>query len=209
MRLVVATRSRHKLREIRQILEELAPVELVDLTEAGVPESPEEEGIECFDTFAENALAKARYFAARSGLPTLADDSGLCVDALGGAPGVRSKRYAGVEGPDTDAANNRRLLGEMEDVPPAERQAHYVCAVAIVHEGEEHLFEGRFHGEILPEPRGEAGFGYDPLFLVPEYGLSFAQLPAGEKNRISHRSRALHAAAGYLREAGEPGADAP
>ncbi|HYQ38633.1 MAG TPA: RdgB/HAM1 family non-canonical purine NTP pyrophosphatase, partial [Pseudomonas sp.] len=148
---------------------------------------PEETGL----SFVENAILKARHAARVSGLPALADDSGLAVDALGGAPGIYSARYAG--GKD-DAANNAKLLAELADVPDAERGAQFVCALALVRHAEDPLpilCEGLWHGRILHEARGEHGFGYDPLFWVPECDCASAELPAAEKNRLSHRARAM------------------
>jgi XTP/dITP diphosphohydrolase len=201
-RILVATRNPDKLREIRQILRD-PDVELIDLATAGVEERPEEEEIECYDTFAENALAKARYFAAGTELPVLADDSGLCVDALNGAPGVRSKRFSGrtdLRGPELDRANNERLLRSLAAVPREERTGRYVCAVAIVGpDGGERVFEGTCEGEILEAPKGSGGFGYDPLFYLPDEGATFGELRPEAKNRISHRARAVWAAAQVLR----------
>ena len=134
-RVLVATRSRHKLREIREILAEVGAIDLVDLDDAGVAREPEEESIECYETFRDNALAKARYYAARSGLRTVADDSGISVDALAGEPGVRSKRFSGrtdLEGDALDAANNALLLHRLRGVPESRRGAHYLCVAAIV-----------------------------------------------------------------------------
>lgn len=202
--LLVATRSDGKIREIRRILHEAGYPEptLLTLGDAGIEESPEEEEIEVFDTFEENALAKARYFCRLSGLLTLADDSGLCVDALGGAPGVRSKRFSGradLRGEPLDAANNARLLEALWDLPAAARSAQYVCVAALVAPaGEERLFRGRCDGVILTEPRGRGGFGYDPLFYLPDDGATFGELPAERKNEISHRARAVRAAAAAL-----------
>jgi XTP/dITP diphosphohydrolase len=197
-RLLVATRSSHKLREIAEILGELPDLRLLDLTQAGISRSPREDEIECFDTFEENALAKARFFASRSGMPVLADDSGLCVDALGGAPGVRSKRFSGrsdLAGQPLDDANNERLLSELEGVPPQRRSARFVCALALVAPpSTEHVFRGTVQGFILDQLRGEHGFGYDPLFFLPSLGASLAELPPSEKNRISHRASAVRAA---------------
>jgi XTP/dITP diphosphohydrolase len=199
---LVATRSRHKLREIREILAEVGGPEVMDLGGAGVEYDPEEEEIERFSTFRENALAKARHFAALSGLRTLADDSGLCVDALDGAPGVQSKRFSGrsdLAGAALDAANNSLLLERLRDVPRGERGAHYVCVAAIAGPGEgEVVFEGRCHGEILEAGRGRGGFGYDPLFFVPAEGATFGELDPGRKNRISHRAAAIRSAAPTL-----------
>ena len=148
---------------------------------------PEETGL----SFVENAILKARHAARISGLPALADDSGLAVDALGGAPGIYSARYAGGLG---DAANNAKLLEALRDVPDAERGAQFVCALALVRHADDPLpilCEGLWHGRILFEARGAGGFGYDPLFWVPECDCASAELPAAEKNRLSHRARAM------------------
>lgn len=200
---VVATRSAHKLREIREILSDVRSLRLLDLDEAGVEASPDEDAIEVFDTFTENALAKARYFSEKTGLAALADDSGLCVDALGGQPGVRSKRFSGrtdLSGGELDRANNDLLLERLHGVPEDQRAARYVCAVALAWpSGEELVAEGEAAGSILESPRGSGGFGYDPLMLAAGTGLTFAELPPEEKNRISHRARALAAAAELLR----------
>jgi XTP/dITP diphosphohydrolase len=203
-RLVVATRSEHKLNEIRELLRDIPNLEVVDLIQAGVEETAAEDDIEVHDTFAENALAKARYFADRTGEAVLADDSGLCVDALRGAPGVRSKRFSGradLRGAGLDRANNSVLLARLLDVPLERRTAHFSCAVALVRpRGSTELFHGRCDGVILPEPRGVGGFGYDPLFLSDEIGNTFAEATPEEKNRVSHRARAVSAARGALRE---------
>ncbi len=200
--LVVATRSAPKLREIAAILPEIAGLTLRDLDSAGLFAKPEEEGIEAFATFRENALAKARYFARCSGRMVLADDSGLCVDALDGAPGVHSKRFSGrldLEGEALDRANNELLLRSLEGVPLQRRTARYVCAVALVEpEGREATFEGRCEGLILPSAYGEKGFGYDPLFLLPAAEATFGEVDGALKNRVSHRARAVRAAAGEL-----------
>ena len=202
-RLVVATRSEHKLSEIRKMLDDIPGLDVIDLNAAGVEESDEEDAVEAHDTFAENALAKARYFARRAGTTVLADDSGLCVDVLNGAPGVRSKRFSGrtdVRGTALDRANNALLLATLEDVPAEERTAHYTCAVAVVTPtGAEHVFYGECYGRILHEPRGVGGFGYDPLFLSDDLGVTFAEADPQEKNRVSHRARAIAAAHDALR----------
>ena len=204
MKLLAATRSAHKLREIRELLADVPGLELLGLHEAGVPYDPHEETLEPWPTFEENALSKARWFHARSGLPTVADDSGLEVEALAGAPGVRSKRFAAVldevEGEARDRANNRHLLSLLGAVPGAGRRARYVCALALV-EGKREplLLRGEAEGVILETPRGEGGFGYDPLFLDPELGRSFAELTRQEKNARSHRGRAFRALAERLR----------
>ena len=202
IRILAATRSTDKLREIRQILGAHRGVEVIDLRDAGIPESPEEDAIEAFDTFGENALAKARYFAAHSGIPTLADDSGLVVDALGGEPGVRSKRFSGrteLRGRELDRANNALLLERLAGVPRPQRTARYVCAAALVLPGgEEHLFTGTCEGEILEEPRGSGGFGYDPLFFLPGEGATIGELPPARKDALSHRGDAMRAAGEWL-----------
>lgn len=197
MTALVATRSEHKLREIRRILPADSCLDLVSLSEVGVPESAEEVEIESFDTFRANALAKARYFASRSGMLTLADDSGLCVDALGGRPGVRSKRLAGrtgLAGATLDAENNRTLLSLLEGMSPDQRTARYVCAAAArFPDGRELVFEGSCAGQILDAERGHGGFGYDPLFLVLSLGRTFGELPPETKDGISHRAQAFAA----------------
>lgn len=210
-RVLVATRSPHKLAEIREILGDL-PIEFLSLDELGVEPRPEEEGIERYATFRENALAKARYFHARVGLATLADDSGLCVDGLEGGPGVRTKRFA----PEhlaarfgRDEANNRWLLERLRDVPPEGRRAEYRCAIAALGGGapEPFVTEGRVAGRIARTPRGEGGFGYDPLFVLPSHGRSFAELPWAVKRDRSHRARALRGLRPWLEAlvAGDPG----
>jgi XTP/dITP diphosphohydrolase len=184
-KLVVATRNRGKIREIQALLDGL--VETV-LCAADFPELAET--VEDEQTFRDNALKKAREAMLFSGLPALADDSGLVVDALDGRPGVYSARFAG-EGAG-DAANNRHLLGELDGVPADRRQAAFVCALAFVTpDGCEEVFSGRVGGAILAAGRGEGGFGYDPLFLVDGYDLTMAELPLQEKNKISHRGQAL------------------
>ena len=200
--IVVSTRSAHKLGEIRRIIEDEGGPSVIDLEAAGVACDPAEEEIEVYETFAENALAKARYFAAASGRPVLADDSGICVDALGGKPGVRSKRFSGridLDGAELDAANNALLLERMRDVPGAGRGAHFLCVAALVLPGgEEHLFEGRCDGTILEAERGRGGFGYDPLFRPDGFELSFAEIDSAMKNRVSHRARAIRALARWF-----------
>jgi XTP/dITP diphosphohydrolase len=200
--LLVATRSAHKLREIREILGD-PRCRIVDLDDIGIPETAEEDALECFQTFEENALAKARHFQRLSGAPTLADDSGLVVDVLDGQPGVRSKRFSpdsGLSGAARDGANNELLLRKLATVPDGERSARYVCVVALATEDGEHCFRGECEGSIALQPRGTAGFGYDPLFVVPGDGRTMAELDAAEKNAISHRSRALRAAEPVVRQ---------
>ncbi|CAN5830205.1 XTP/dITP diphosphatase [soil metagenome] len=199
-KLLVATRSAHKLQEIREILRDSWAGELVDLNTAGIPEGPDEDSIEIFGSFAENAMAKARYFGRLADLAVIADDSGLCVDALGGAPGVHSKRFApSVAGIETDQANNVHLLHLLNGVPPRARTARYICVIALATpERGEQLFEGSCEGEILTMPRGTGGFGYDPLFLPAGSDRSFGELSQRRKNLISHRAQALKAAADHL-----------
>ena len=202
MKLLVATRNAGKVREIHEILAAVPGVEVVGLAELNVPESPEEDDVEAFDTFEENALAKARYFAGKTGLAALADDSGICVDALGGAPGVRSRRFAPVDearGERQDQANNRHLVHLLADVPDQRRTARYVCAVAVAWPGRAELVRTRTcEGVVLREPRGAAGFGYDPLFYIEDEGRTFGEIPAERKHEISHRGRALRAMAQAL-----------
>ncbi len=195
MILLVATRSHHKLVEIRSLLSGVPDLQVLDVNEAGVPFDPEEEHLEPHDTFEENALSKARHFHARSGLPTVADDSGLEVLALAGAPGVRSKRFApGVEaqGCDLDAANNRHLLALLAGRPAADRAARFVCVAALV-DGDQPpvVCRGEVPGVILEAERGSGGFGYDPLFFDPKLEKTFAELSREEKNERSHRGRAF------------------
>jgi XTP/dITP diphosphohydrolase len=201
---LLATRNAGKLRELRALFDGLG-VAVVDLVAAGVPESAEEDALEAFDTFEENALAKARYYFERTGLPTIADDSGLAVVALGGAPGVRSKRYSGVTGStaEVERANNaalqRALAGSAD---PSNRRAKFVCAAAFVdHEGEL-VARGETHGEIAFEPRGAEGFGYDPYFVSDDLGVTFAEAGIAEKEAVSHRGRAFRALVASLVERG-------
>ncbi len=209
MMLLLATRSGHKLHEIRSILRDVPALHLIDLNDAGVPESPDEDRIEIYDTFEGNAVAKARYFQGLTGMATVADDSGLVVDALGGAPGVRSKRYspsgADLGGEELDRENLEHLLRKLSDVDPADRTARYVCVAALVREqgGEPKTFEGRAEGVILETGRGRGGFGYDPVFFDRHSGKTFAELTPEEKNAISHRGAAFRALAAHLTETSE------
>jgi XTP/dITP diphosphohydrolase len=182
--LVLASHNAGKLKELQAMLGE--SVQLRSIGEFSSVE-PEETGL----SFVENAILKARNAARISGLPALADDSGLAVDFLGGAPGIYSARYADGQG---DAANNAKLLDVLKDVPQAERGAQFVCVLALVRHADDPLpiiCEGLWHGRILPAPSGEHGFGYDPLFWVPERDCSSAELSPSEKNLISHRARAM------------------
>lgn len=205
--LVVATRNPGKVREIQEILAGFPELEIVSLEALGIEETPEEDALEVFDTFEENALAKARHFARLTGHLTLADDSGICVDALGGAPGVRSRRFApgpDLRGAEQDQANNTHLLQQLAGMPESGRGAQYVCAAALVgREGEEAVFLGTCDGVVLEEPRGEGGFGYDPLFYIPTERCTFGELAPDRKNEISHRGRAVRQAAEALRESAQ------
>ncbi len=198
MRVVVATRNRGKLRELVPLLSEAGlGLELLTIDEL----APEAELREDGDTFEANAFAKAEQAAAATGLPALADDSGLEVDALAGAPGVYSARYAG-PGAD-DARNNAKLLQALRDVP-LPRTARYRCVAAYVDpaRGQRIARAGSCEGEILAAPRGDGGFGYDPLFLVPGLGRTMAEVPLDQKNRLSHRAAAFRALAEALRALG-------
>ncbi|WP_223456683.1 MULTISPECIES: RdgB/HAM1 family non-canonical purine NTP pyrophosphatase [unclassified Pseudomonas] len=182
--LVLASHNAGKLKELQAMLGE--SVHLRSIGEFSSVE-PEETGL----SFVENAILKARNAARISGLPALADDSGLAVDFLGGAPGIYSARYADGKG---DAANNAKLLDVLKDVPEAERSAQFVCVLALVRHADDPLpilCEGLWHGRILTEASGEHGFGYDPLFWVPERDCSSAELSPSDKNQISHRARAM------------------
>jgi len=184
-KLVLASRNRGKLKELRKLLKGY-PFEVCSL--ANFPDIPEIE--ETGFTFKENALIKARTVAHKTGHLTLADDSGLEVDALNGAPGIHSSRFAGLE--HDDEANNRKLLRLLEGVPLEKRSARFRCVVAVVDpEGFEATAEGLCGGKIGFEPKGENGFGYDPLFIVEEYGCTMAELDPEIKNKISHRAKAL------------------
>ena len=189
MKLVLASGNAGKLVELRELLAG-SGIELVAQSELGIGDA-EETGL----TFVENAILKARHVARASGMPSLADDSGLCVDALDGAPGLYSARYAGVHG--DNAGNNVKLLRELEGVPDAERTAHFVCVLALLRNADDAdpiIATGRWRGRVLHAPRGERGFGYDPVFLPDDGGgLGSAELEPALKNRISHRGRALAA----------------
>jgi XTP/dITP diphosphohydrolase len=206
-RLLVATHSAHKLAELRELLE-LERGELVSLDDLGIPDDPEETG----ETFETNARIKARFGARRTGLPTLADDSGLEVDALGGAPGVRTRRYAGPAA--TDADNNAKLLAALDGLPPDRRAARYVCVLALatppVGAGPGDAVpirsvRGTTRGRIALAPRGTGGFGYDPIFEPagePPGGRTFGLWSAADKNAVSHRGRAARRMTPILRELG-------
>ncbi|HQR52342.1 MAG TPA: RdgB/HAM1 family non-canonical purine NTP pyrophosphatase [Burkholderiales bacterium] len=194
-RIVLASNNAGKVREIHDLL---APLELDVIPQGslGIPEAAEPH-----HTFVENALAKARHAAQASGLPALADDSGICVAALAGEPGVHSAYYAGL--PRSDDANNRKLVAALAGKP--DRRAHYYCVMVLVRrpdDPEPLIAEGRWHGEVTATPRGFGGFGYDPYFLLPELGRTAAELTSAEKNAASHRGQALRRLLLLLREEG-------
>ncbi len=201
-KIVIASNNVGKLNEIAAILAPL-DVEIVAQSTLGVTEAEEPH---C--TFIENALAKARHASAHTGLPALADDSGICVDALNGAPGVRSARFAGEpqQGGSSgragqDARNNQKLLELLKH--EANRKAHYYCVIVLVRRADDPqplICEAEWHGEVIKAPRGSGGFGYDPLFLIPSLKLTGAELKADEKNRISHRGQALALLAARLKQ---------
>jgi len=194
--LVLASNNAKKLAELQALFAPLG-LELITQGALGIAEAEEPH-----PTFVENALAKARHAAAQSGLAAIADDSGLCVDALGGAPGVLSARYATLFGaPQSDAANNRALLDKMQGA--ADRRARFVSALVGVRSADDPeplIAFGRWHGELLTAPRGEGGFGYDPLLFIPELGASVAELSAPQKNRHSHRAIAAATMVDLMRE---------
>lgn len=195
MKLVLASNNAHKLQELSAILSTLG-MEVVSQKEAGVFVEPEENGV----TFEENSYIKAKTVMDACGLPTVADDSGLMVDALGGEPGVFSARYGGNScGSDRDRLNY--LLHRMRDVPDERRTAHFVSVITMLTpDGGRIVARGECPGRILREAHGENGFGYDPVFFVPEEGCTFAELPPERKNQISHRARALEVFAQRVRE---------
>ena len=194
-KIVIASGNAGKLREIARILEPLN-IDAVPQSDFGVPECPEP-----YVTFIENCLAKARHASAHTGLPALADDSGICVEALNGAPGVYSARYAGE--PKSDARNNEKLIAALHGL--ANRRAHYYCVMVLVRyadDPEPVIAEGRWFGEIIDTPRGEGGFGYDPYFLLPEWDKTGAEIDADAKNAVSHRGQALRELASKLKNLG-------
>jgi XTP/dITP diphosphohydrolase len=182
--LVLASNNAKKIKELNALLAPLG-IGVIPQGQLGIPEAEEPH-----PTFVENALAKARHAAQHSGLPALADDSGLCVRALGGAPGVISARYAGE--PKSDARNNEKLLADLAG--QSDRRAHFVSVLVLCRSADDPqpiIAEGEWHGEILASPRGAEGFGYDPLFFVPDAGKTAAELAADTKNRLSHRGQAM------------------
>lgn len=190
-RVLLATRSAGKVRELRALFAEHA-IDVLGLDEAGVAPSVEEDALESAETFEDNALAKARFFHRRTGLPTVADDSGLSVEALSGAPGIHSKRWSGrtdLAGQALDDANNALLLARLFGA--ASRRARYVCAAAFCGADREIVERGESAGVITTEPIGDGGFGYDPYFLSDDLGRTFAEASLEEKSAVSHRGRAF------------------
>lgn len=194
-RIVIASNNPGKLREIGGLLAPLG-IEVLPQSAFAIPEADEPH-----HTFVENALAKARHASRLAGLPALADDSGICVEALGGAPGVYSAHYSGF--PKSDARNNEKLIADLQG--QANRRSHYTCVMVLVRHADDPepvIAEGRWFGEVVDAPRGSGGFGYDPYFLLPELGRTAAELSAEEKNRMSHRGQALRRLLEALRERG-------
>lgn len=198
MKMVLASGNKGKIRELSALLNELN-ITLIPQAELGVADI-EETGT----TFVENALAKARHAANVTGLPAIADDSGLNVAALSGAPGIYSARYAGENANAKD--NIQKLLMEMKNIPADNRQAFFYCVLVFMRSSDDPtplICEGRWYGTILPAPQGEEGFGYDPVFYIPTLNKTAAQLPLAEKNTLSHRAKALKLLINYLREHNE------
>jgi XTP/dITP diphosphohydrolase len=197
-KLLLATRNQGKIVEFRRILDALAPgeIELVGLDQFPDLHDVDETGT----TFEENALLKAREMSEATGIPAIADDSGLCVDALNGDPGIYSARWSGEHG--NDRANLEKVLDQLKDVPNAERGAYFICVAALyLPDGRTHCEEGRFYGRILRSPVGENGFGYDPIFQPEGLEISSAQMSAEEKDAVSHRGTALRAIAPFVLKA--------
>lgn len=193
MKLVLATKNSGKVIEFRRLLEELGATNLEVVGLDAFPEIGDIE--ETGTTFEENSLLKAHTISKLTGLPALADDSGICVDALGGAPGLYSARYSG----HGDAANNAKLLDALKDVSDEDRTAYFICVAAFVRpDGFEHIEEGRFYGKIAHQVVGSGGFGYDPLFVPDGLNCTSAELSAAEKDAISHRGKAMRAIAPYI-----------
>lgn len=203
--ILVATRSNGKLRELREIFADF-DLETIDLAAAGIPVTLEEDEVESYPTFLENSLAKARHFYKLSGMPTLADDSGLVVDALAGAPGVLSKRYSGrsdLSGVALDQSNNEKLMRELARVGASvPRSARYMCVASYVGSQGELTREGKIEGRVIHTPRGGGGFGYDAYVEVPELNGTMAEAGWREKAKVSHRARAFRALLPALRELG-------
>jgi XTP/dITP diphosphohydrolase len=194
-KLVLATRNQGKITEFRRILDELAPghIELIGVDQFPDLVDVDETGL----TFEENSLLKSRYTCLATGLPAIADDSGLCVDFLKGDPGIFSARWAGIHG--NDQANIEKLLEQLKDVPDSNRTAHFTCVASLVMpDGRVQIAEGRFEGHILHDPVGENGFGYDPIFQPLGLSISSAQMSAQEKDLVSHRGKSLRSIAPHV-----------
>ncbi|SOD40205.1 RdgB/HAM1 family non-canonical purine NTP pyrophosphatase [Nitrosovibrio sp. Nv4] len=192
-KLVIASNNSGKLREIGHLLEPLG-IEVLPQSAFNVPEADEP-----YQTFVENALAKARHASAHTNLPSLADDSGICVDALKGKPGILSARYGGE--PRSDERNNQKLIDVLKN--QADRRAHYYCVIVLLHHAQDPqpiIVDGTWYGEIALTPRGKGGFGYDPYFFLPDLDKTAAELPMEQKNRISHRGKALAQLVERIRE---------
>ena len=190
-KLVIASNNKGKLLEIRSLLDPLA-IEVFPQSEFNIPEVDEP-----FHTFVENALTKARHASKHAGLPALADDSGICVNALNGDPGIKSARFAGE--PKSDQRNNQKLVDMLKN--QVDRSAYYYCIIVLLRHANDPqpvIVDGVWQGEIILEPKGAGGFGYDPYFYLPELGKTAAELPAEQKNRISHRGKALTKLAEYI-----------
>lgn len=196
MELVFATNNKHKIKEINDLLDDNFTI--LGLADTGITEDIPEEA----ETLEENALFKARYVHEKTGLNVFADDTGLEVPSLGGAPGVHSARYAGESKSFDD--NIEKLLREMKDM--TERSARFRTVIALILDGSEYLFEGTVEGEIIRQRRGSGGFGYDPVFLASGYDLTFAEIPLSEKNRVSHRAKAMRKLIGFLSDQKRTGA---
>lgn len=190
MKLIFATNNQHKVREAQLLLP--PTIQIITLKEAGITE----EIPEPYDTFEDNALAKAKYIFDKTGINCFAEDSGICVDALGGRPGVFSARYAGT--PTDDEKNLQKLLQELGDA--TQRKAHYQSTIALILDGEAELFTGYCHGRIAYQKEGEGGFGYDPIFIPDGYEHTFGVLPDTVKSQISHRKHSVEQLCKYLRE---------
>jgi XTP/dITP diphosphohydrolase len=196
-KLVIATRNAGKIIEFRRILDAISSgaIDLIGIDQFPDLIDVEETGT----TFEENALLKARYTAKMTGIPSISDDSGLCIDALGGAPGIFSARWAGKHG--DDKANVEKVLDELKDVPDSKRGAYFICVAALVMpDGREQLAQGRFEGNILRAPVGNQGFGYDPIFAPLGMSISSAEMSAQEKDAVSHRGKSLRAIAPHVIE---------
>ena len=194
-KLVLATRNQGKIEEFRRILEELAPgqIDLIDVDQFPHLVDVDETGL----SFEENSLLKARYTSEATGLPAIADDSGLCVDALNGDPGIYSARWAGTHG--DDRANLEKVLAQLKDVPDEKRTAYFICVASLVlPDGRQKVAEGRFEGHILHSPVGNNGFGYDPIFQPLGMSISSAQMSAEEKDLVSHRGKSLRSLAPHV-----------